>query len=48
MTLEVRTRRQRLRELEGELEQVLAENLEIDEDGGQGQYLTGINFLISV
>jgi hypothetical protein len=40
ISLEVRTRRQRLRELEDELEQILAENLEINEDESQGKYLT--------
>ena len=39
ISLEVRTRRQRLRELEDELEQILVENLEINENEGQGQYL---------
>ena len=39
ISLGVQARRQRLRELENELEQILVEDLEIDEDGSQGQYL---------
>ena len=40
--------RRRVQELEDELERTLAEDLEIDENGRQGQYLTRINFLISI
>ena len=39
ISLGVQARRQGLQELENELEQILVEDLEIDEDGSQGQYL---------
>jgi DNA mismatch repair ATPase MutS len=45
---EIELYQRRLQELEDELERTLAEDLEIDENGRQGQYLTRTNFLISI